>query len=269
MPISQIIIPFITGLLGYVIAVFVERFKSRNVAIHFSILYNNIGTTSQIPHWGKIEVLHDGRPTQHLNFVTIEIQNDSSRNFTNMNINAFAEGESQFLRHSGIYNGTKTAILLESGFWNHFVKVGKENETDLNLRKLNPNHVTPQPLLNDINYVTKNRVFHLPVFNRKSSVTLNLLTENFKGQQPEVVVSVLHEGVKLVRKEDKVTETKKISKIILVLSCFVYAIGLLLLFIHYKNDTDVLIWSGILGISYGAIAWLIISIFRFIKKIFS
>ena len=264
------IIPLvITGIISLIIGTLLEKFKTRLAVLKYKISFQSIGTSSQIDHWGAIEVYHNKRLTKHLNFVTIEIENSSKIDQQDLNIDVSCDQQSQFLGYSAFYNVSNTAILLEQNHFDYYSDVLRRNQNDIDQSSQNPNHITPPGLTNEINWVQTNKKFHLPVFNRKSKVTINLLVENFRGIVPSVDVNVLHKSVQILKDTDSDEELHKTLFWTFGVGLAVFTLGLVLLLNHYSSNKEPVIITGMLGLFYSLIGFGILLIFRFIRRILS
>ena len=258
----------VTGLISVIIGIYFEKFKNKIIFLKYKLFFQPLATTSQNEYWGEIAVFHNKRIVKHLSFVTVEIKNDSNNDIDNINVDIWTDNESQFLAVRGVYNEIGNAILLDKDYFNYYLDVLARNQQDLDDRNINPNHETPQQLISEIALVMANKKFHLPVFNRHTSITLNFLVENFKGLQPPVVVSVLHKSVKLLKEEDKEKERKRraIWTLAIGLSIFIICFSLLLKF--YADSTVEIYLCGILGLTYSLFGLAFYQLGRFIKRFF-
>lgn len=217
---------------------------------------------------GDIVVTHNGRTTNHISSVTYELRNESNRDLKDVNVEVWVSSSNQVLGNSGNYVESGHAISLEQNFKAQFDTILEANLDDIHARELNPQHITPQALLNSINWVLQNRKFILPVFNRHTSVKINLLVENFEGKAINPRLSILHPSTKLIQQIDRETENKKrgISAIIIGGVIFLLAIA----FMIYKHQTLYLqlIILGVIGVSNFFIGIYIDSLFRYIKRAF-
>ena len=192
----------ITALLSVFIGIYLEKFKARMVQLKYRLFFNPLGTTIQNEFWGNIEVRYKGRQSSHLSFVTVDMSNDSNIDLENVNVDIWVDQDSKILGHNGFYDESGNSILLEHGYYTYFMQVNQRNEEDLQMAQIDTDHITPNQLTNEINWTHTNKKFHLPIFNRHTSIRLNLLTENFKGKTPQLRVSVLHKSVKLVTEQE-------------------------------------------------------------------
>ncbi len=202
-----------------------------------------------------------------MSFVTVDTVNDSNTDLQDVNIDFWVDPNSQILGQSGYFEQSGNAILLEQQHYAYFQQVVQRYEQNEQQKQANPNHVTPTQLQNEINWILTNKKFHLPIFNRHTSIRLNILTENFQGQKPEVRVSILHKSVKLIEQEEKAQENKKLRIGMILWGLLAFIIGIVLVQRNYKDATTPLIITGILGVLYLLIGYLIYKIIRIIKHL--
>ena len=254
----------ITAFISVIIGIYLEKFKARLVQLKYRLFFNPLGTTIQNEFWGNIEVHYKGRQTNHLSFVTVDLSNDSNIDLENVNVDAWVDQDSQILGHNGFYEESGNSILLEQGYYAYFMQVIHRNQNDLEAQ-IDPDHITPTQLTNEINWVLTNKKFHLPIFNRHTSIRLNLLTENFKGKEPLVRISVLHKSVKLVTQADKSAEDKKLGINMIIWGLLIFILGTWLVQKRYSDSTTPLIIVGILGVLYLVFGLLVYKLIKFIK----
>jgi len=255
----------VTGLVSVAIGIYLEKFKSRLTLLKYRLFFHPLATATQHSYWGNIAVYYNNRQTNHLSFVTIDITNDSNTDLEDVNIDFWVDPDSQILGQSGFYEQSGNAILLEQKHYNYFQQVIQRYEQDEQLKQADPNHITPTQLQNEINWILTNKKFHLPIFNRHTSIRLNLLTENFQGQQPKTRVSVLHKSVKLIEQEEKAQEDKKLWIGMIVWGLLSFILGVYLVQRNFKDSTTPLIIAGVLGILYLLFGFLIYKAIRLIK----
>ncbi len=255
-----------TGLISVIIGVYLEKFKNRLKIIKYEILNQPIATSSQSDYWGDIKVSHNGRDIKHLSVLTFQIQNTSNQDLENINADLSVDANSQILGQSGFYNGSNTAILIENEHFNYFNNVLHRNQQDLQEQERNPEHITPPQLKAEIDWVLKNKKFHLPVFNRKNEATFNLLVENFNGQIPIGYINIVHKSIRLERKEDSNTETGKTIVYMLIFGIIIYGISYFILFREFTEAKIPLIITLILGLIYSVLGLGAYRFFQFIRR---
>ncbi|MFB2121444.1 hypothetical protein [Parapedobacter sp. 2B3] len=255
----------VTALVSVVIGIYLEKFKTRLVQLKYQLFFNPIATTIQNEFWGNIEVKYKGRQANHLSFVTVHLSNDSNIDLENVNIDIWVDQDSQILGHDGFYNDGGNSILLEQGYYSHFLDVIQRNQADIEQAQLDPQHITPTQLSNEIKWVLANKKFNLPILNRHTSIRLNLLTENFNGNVPQVRVSVLHKSVRLVTEEDKAAEDKRLGINMIVWGLIIFILGTWVVQRNYSEATIPIIIIGTLGVLYLLIGLVVYRLIKFIK----
>lgn len=254
-----------SGLIGIVVGIVIEKFKWRVVLFKRRINFFPVGTSTESETWGKIEVTHDGRITKHLNLVTLEIENDSSKNFTNMFLDVWVEENNQILSFVAHYSEGK-AIELDKEYQKFYESVVKSLTEDEEKRKISPTHIKDLQLAKNISYAQMNKKFSIPVFNKKTLLKFNFLVENYIGEQPKIYAVILHEGMKLVDAKDKETENEDLAIGLFRWGLIVFAIGCFALLRNYNNNYP-LIWALVLGLFYYPIGLLIFILIRFLKRL--
>lgn len=260
--------PIFTGAIGVFSGLYFEKYKNRTLLLTFSTSFQSLGSEIKNDFWGNIEVAHNGRSIKHLSFITINIRNTTKSDAPSpSDLDIWVDDTSSILGHSGHYD-TGNAIEFEKIFGEGYRGTLDDVNEDLMLREQNNNHKTPSELEWRIRYFLANRKLALPVLNRKSNITVNFLVENSKGIIPEIHVSILQKGVKLIPEGDKVkTENIKkttVSSIIFTLN----VLGLILLYNHYKGQDEVITWSIIIGVLSYTFGYGFYYSFMYLKKIF-
>jgi hypothetical protein len=264
--IPTIISLIFTGLISVVIGIYLEKFKNRLSTIKFSIFNQPIATSSQDNYWGDIKVSHNGRDIKHISVLTFKIENTSNKDLENLKVDLSVDTNSQILGQSGFYNETNTAILLENDYFNYYKNVLERNVQNNQEANLNPNHIIPVQLKSEVDWVMKNKKFHLPVFNRRSEATFNLLVENFNGQVPIGYINIVHKSLRLELKEDSDTELGKTIIYMLIFGLIIYIISYVLLFKEYNDATIPLILTLVLGLMYSILGLGVHRFIQFIRK---
>lgn len=260
-------IPFVlTGFISLVIGIYIEKFKSRVTYLKYRLFFNPLATSTQDSFWGNITVLYNGRRTNHLSFGTIEISNDSNSDLQDVNIDVWVDSNSKILGQNGHYEQTGNAIFLEKKHEDYIQSILHKIENEEAIKSKNSNYMTPTYLQNEINWVYTNRKFQLPIFNRKTSIKLNILTENLQGFKPIITTSILHKSVKLIEQNDKSQEDRKLGLGMVIWGLIFYILGLFILNKYFINVSTPLLIAGILGVLHLFIGLLIYKIIGSIRQ---
>jgi hypothetical protein len=240
----------VTSIISLSIGVYLEKFKNRLTFIKYKISYESIATANYNDYWGKIEVFYNDRKTNHLNFITIYLTNDSNRDFKDLYVDLRVDNSSSIKGSHAYYIDSEKLVLLEQTYYDGLINVIEKEKIDSQKKEENPEYQTPLSLQDEINYYQRNQKYYLPVFNRDSEIRLNILVENFEAKIPKVNIDIKHIGLKLIEEEDKYVMERKsgITAIIYGLSIFIIiAIGLG--FIYPGSLTPIII-LGIVGALY-------------------
>lgn len=256
----------ITGLVSLAIGIYLEKFKNRLTFIKYNILYQPLATANQNEYWGNIEVFYNGLKTNHLNFMTITLENDSNKDYQDIYIDVQVDKNSFIKGQTGFYTDSGKKILLENNHYNRLVETVEQNKLDIEQRKEDPNHSTPVNLQNDIDYFQTNSKFYLPVFNRKSEIKFNILAENDNAQQPIIGVDIKHKGLKLIKENDKYEEDKKMGIGMIIYGLIIFISTTIILSYYFPESRTPIIILGIVGFLNLLFGLFIYRLFQLIKN---
>jgi hypothetical protein len=174
----------------------------------------------------------------------------------------------QILAVNGNYDVIGNAISLESNYLAQFIRVGKEVSEHTKKAAEDPTLIIDPSLQQEVTYLQNNKKFHLPIFNRNSSATINLLVESFDGTAPKVSVSILQTAVKLIKQQDVEIENRKRLLQLNIFTAFFNLGGLTLLIFWYPDSKIPIIYTILIsGIAFAASRFLFL-IIRFVKRMF-
>lgn len=239
-----------------------EKFKNRQSSFIYSINYSSVGTTLVDNVFGEIVVNHNGREIKHLNFVTLQIENDSNTDFENVKLTCWVDGRSQFLGWSGHYDDTRIHIKLNEDFL---------NRTDIFFEKysqLSQEEKDSGIMGAELRHYFSNKEFMLPVFNRGSSITMQFLVENFEGKVPLLQCPISHRSVRMIEAEDQDLINKRLGKNMFIYGYIILAFAIAILFISGSYTTRRLIVFSIISVMYVWLGLLIHYFITYIKSIF-
>jgi|GEM_PF-6093317 len=256
----------VTSLISIGIGIYLEKFKNRLTFIKYNILFQPLATSNQNEYWGNIDVYYNGLKTNHLNFMTIILENDSNKDYQDIYIDIWVDKKSFIKGQNGFYVDSGKTIPLEVNHYNGLIKVLEENSQDIAKRKEDENYATPLKLQNDIEYFQTNSKFYLPVFNRKSEIKFNILAENDNAQQPNIGIDIKHKGLKLIKENDKYDNDKKLGVGMITYGLIIFVITTILLSYYFPEALKPIIILGIVGFLNLAFGLLVYRIFQFIKN---
>jgi len=173
------------GAIGMLVcAHLIRRFRERMVTLRWSARHQSIAVSTHDATFGKIEVLYNNNPVQNLSMCFLEIENESTRDLTDLTFSASYSDGTQFLVSMAALRGA-TALLFSSPFahalttWRSLMDPQKSQTLD---------------------YISKNREYHIPVLNRGAKVDFAALVMTKTGIQPTVQVICVHRGVRVRQK---------------------------------------------------------------------
>jgi len=158
--------------------------------------------------------------------------------------------------------------LLESNYLARYLRVGKEVSEHEKKVAQDPTLAIDPSLQQEVTYIQSNKKFHLPIFNRNSSATINLLVESLDGTSPQVYASILQTAVKLIKQQDVEAEKRKRLLQLNILTIIFNLTGLTLLIFWYPDSKIPIIYTIVVGGIAYFLSRSLFLIIRFIKQMF-
>ena len=256
----------ITGIVSLAIGIYLEKFKNRLTFIKYRIFFQPLATSNENEYWGNIEVYYNGSKSNHLNFATIELINDSNKDFQDVIIDVWVDKDTFIKGQNGFYSDTGKSILMENNHYIGLTETIKQNSEDISKRQKNPNHITPVKLQNDIVYYQSNVKFHLPVFNRKSDIKFNILVGNEKANQPIFGIDIKHKGLKVIKQDDKYDEERKLGIGTITFGTLFFVLITIIIYFKFPNSLIPTIILGIAGVLHLVVGTFIYKLIQFIRN---
>lgn len=170
---------------GAILAHLWRRYRNRMVALRWQASHHSLATAAQDVVFGTIEVRYNGAVVQNLFLTTVDVQNESSRDLTDVNLNlVFQDGTTIYMAHGAVV-GSANVLPFANPF-------AAELDRFLALPADDP---AAGPLGAAL---SRRRDFCVPVLNRGVSVRIAMLVEASPGRQPFVQLSCDHPGLRLL-----------------------------------------------------------------------
>ena len=67
------------------------RYRNRLSRVRWSVQYQPLAFATEDFGWGKVEILYDGNPASNLHIATVQVQNASSKDLSNLRIHVLAD----------------------------------------------------------------------------------------------------------------------------------------------------------------------------------
>lgn len=257
----------ITGLASLVIGVYLEKLKNRTSILTRKITSQPIAFSSKDEYWGHISVYYNDYEAKNLNFFTIEIYNNSSRDLTDVVIDLKVDNDSMILANNGYLDFSNSPLLLTNEYFQYYVDVSNRNQNEEALIKKGELKMKDPTLANELKYVTTLKKYIVPVFNRQTKATFNILVENFKGIYPTVSADIIQQSIKLVDHEDEAQKEKKTFLYSAVIGLVIFSIAVAVLLFTYSDSRAAIIWTTIFAMTSTILGLAIYQIGRYIKRL--
>lgn len=222
-------------LVGFVASVIKKKIENKETLFKKRTFTQRIGFSAENRDWGDIQMLYNGEPINNLYSLTVEIHNDSSKDFSNVVVEISVPFGSTIYRHLGrLYYGELTKDLsLVKEYNEYFEDVRKRYQA---AKAVDPK--IPDQLQDEVTFITRHRRFDVQVFKRKTKSVFTLLVESFDDVEPYLNVSILEEGINLVTYQEE-TKRKEIKKKWVDSLSFGFFIGLAFPIYKYSNTISV------------------------------
>lgn len=153
-----------------------NKIKSRTMYLDYSVWHQPLGTSVNDNLFGNVQILYNENPMKSLYFSTVIIENLSSKDIENIDINIYCDSESSILVSHGYLDLSPNALNFTKNYQELLEK--SKNDHDTLITALG------------------RRDYTIPVINRGDNLKIQLLMTNDR-KQPEVYVSCEHKGVKM------------------------------------------------------------------------
>lgn len=162
-----------------------RRYRNRMVILRWQASHQALAISARDVLFGTIEVRYNGNPVQNLFFTTVDVQNESARDLTNVDLNlVFQDGTTIYMAH-GAVQGSANTLPFADPFAADLTR----------LLALPPNDPSAPALAAAL---SRRRDFRVPVLNRGGSVRVAMLVQASAGRQPLVQLACDYPGVRLV-----------------------------------------------------------------------
>jgi len=257
----------VTGLASLIIGVYLEKFKNRTSILTRKITSQPIAYSSKDEYWGHINVYYNEYEAKNLNFFTIEIYNSSSKDLVDVIIDLKVDDDSMILANNGYLELSNLPLLLTNDYYQYYVDVSNRNQEEETRIKKGEIELKDPALANELKYVTTLKKYIVPVFNRQTKATFNVLVENFKGIYPTVTADIIQQSMKLVDYENEAQKEKRTLHFSIGIGLVIFAIAIAVLLYKYDNSRAAIIWTTVFATTSTVLGLAIYQIGRYIKRL--
>ena len=265
------IIKLLIGVFSAVITIIstwvVRKLTNRISYFRKEINHQVVGKSTNSDTWGDIKITWNNSVLNNLYFFTAKLVNDTNKDAPkNMIITLSFEQGCTILQQDGVIylKDVQRQILLDASFFQKFNEV-----QNLYLPLDDEIANKDKNLMKDVDFVTRHRIFNLPVFNRGNIAMFNFLvvTTNHDSEgpiQPTLSVGITEPGFDIILNET----FKKKKSLELINKVIVSAIYIAIAFpiMHYAPNSVWAVWLMFANsfISFG-LGWCLSLFLRYVR----
>lgn len=169
----------ISGLAGAVLTIAVQRVLNKRGLLTYAAVHNRVGMSAEDTVFGSVQVTWNGNPIANLFISTIEMRNESLRDFEGVTVRVW----------------TTSALLLTERTEIPGTIQGLEWTPAFAERLAIPPGAEPSP--EQFALVRGQRDYLIPTLNRGQVIRFTFLNAAESSEAPSIWLDVLHPGVKL------------------------------------------------------------------------
>lgn len=224
-----------------------RKYKGRMVTLRWTANYQSVAVASATQGFGNIQVMRDGIPVQNLSMVFVEIENESSQDLTDVEVNLRYDDGTHFFFSDAYVRDVPHELTLASRWLS-------------TLQRFNLLAESERPNSSDLRYLATRRDYLVPVLNRGAKIDLRALVQAPAGI-PRIILTCTHKGLR-VREEPARPKLLGVdAKRSALLGIAVAVITALVLWIDFTPNV-VVVWiafgAGLFAQLFGVgILWLI------------
>jgi hypothetical protein len=163
---------------------FVRRFRERMATVRWSAWHQSIAIGGHDDTFGKVEVLHNGVPVHNLSMSYLELENESTRDLTNLHFSVHYADGTRFLY---------SVALLRGGLG---LALGPIYTAGVTTFLAIPEGQRPANVA-DYQFLWTTRDYVVPILNRGAKVDFAALVEVPPGINPKAQLTCVHKGVRV------------------------------------------------------------------------
>jgi len=176
---NRLLVSLISGRVGAIVALLTQRILGKRGLLTYFVWHNQIGVSADDAVFGMVRVTWNGNPVANLYSSTIELRNESLKDYENVSVRVFTADTFLLTERSEILDTTQV--------------LGWTDEFSRSLSVLPGS----EPTLAQRNLFGSRRDYLVPTMNRGQVVRLTFLNAPTLGKQPSLWLDILHKGVKI------------------------------------------------------------------------
>ena len=176
---NKLILAIVAALLGGIVTIFTQRWLNRRALFTYSVFHSQIGLSAEDVVYGSVQITWNNAPVAHLYLSTVELTNQSTRDFESVTVRAFT-GNNWLLVEKTAVVGT-TRVLEYTDDYKRQIAVATGE----------------QPTESQFNLYRHQRDYIIPTMNRGQTVRFEFLNASESNEQPGIWLDILEKGIKL------------------------------------------------------------------------
>ena len=208
-----------------------QYFSGRRGLFTYVVQHFRIGTSGSDPALGTITVIWNETPVKELFLSTIELRNNSFKDYENVHVRVYA-GATTILTDRTEIVGTTRILSWTDEFLSLMLKKNRNQaETDI---------------------ISSRRDYTIPIMNRGQEIRFTILNIPMGIDNPTLWIDILHKGIR-VRHDASRKEVFGVSQNLAAIYTIIFSAIFLALIVSYIDTTWI---AAILCLSFGLVAQL-------------
>lgn len=229
---NKIVIVTCSTIFGIFVTWITQQILNKRAVFSYNVNHNRVGVSTDDAIFGSVRVTLNGKELPNLYLSTIEIRNESSNDYENVDIRAYTNDTLLLSERTQI---DETSYILE---------LSDKYKKDLQLADGQEISQAQRDLYN------RQREFNVPAINRGQIIKLTFLNSATVNTDPSICVDIQKKGIKLVFRPPLITIHGEYQTHAAVVGVI---IGFLIGAILIANDT--VLWLSVcIAMIYGLVA---------------
>lgn len=241
--------------IGWFLATLWATYRSRVSKLGYVITHQSLAVAQQNDFVGTIEVLYNGYPADNVYLTTLRVSNQTSKDFSNLELNLQYRDGSNVKVAAGTASGSLNYLLFTDSFNRSVDRLLEMAEDDPNRNAL-------------LAFLTTRRDFQIPVLNRGQWLDIYLIVQAPAGQQPVLDIATDYPGLSLTTQPQRPQFYGVDQHVAVILGLFIGAVVLFLIAPRFANPFSLAFTAFAIAAFSSLIGVAVVKVFRLISKVF-
>ena len=176
---SRLIVSLVSTGIGAFLMFLIQKIVNKRGLFTYSVRHNKVGVSTDDAVFGTVQITWKGIPINHLYLSTIELKNESLKDYESVVAKVFAT-DTNLLTERSELTGTNRSLQWTEEFSNKLVVESGA-----------------QPTQEQWHLYCNQREYLLPTMNRGQVVRLAYLNDALTEDRPSLGIDIVHKGVKV------------------------------------------------------------------------